>query len=424
MKPFASRVEPLSALEHDEIPIRGLRADGVLTREEADALVQINERRPSFCVRRFNSVKLAQYCGVVTVGHRTLEILPKLRRAPGQHATARTTLVRMLRDAAALNVHIDENAAHRTAQLHLLDIFVELFLRSVAEVVSGGLQRNYVDTQCDLPVVRGRINVARQLARLANRPDLVACDYDDLTEDNSWNRLLKSGLLGAASRIQDPSVATRCSELLAAFVDVTPIDSVDLRQAFPADRRFQRYAAAARWARLLLSSLAPELSAGDSELPGLLFDMNKLFEGAVASALKRTSSGGIRFRFQTQRYLGEQTADRASVFKTKPDIVMLHEASAVVVADTKWKLLEYVDGRAEPDEADVYQVLGYAGVFETNRVALIYPWHEGIPQEYRGAYTLRHGHGRSVALNLYFVDIDSGDYRLADGTSLREALVS
>jgi len=50
----------------------------------------------------------------------------------------------------------------------------------------------------------------------------------------------------------------------------------------PRDRTTHRYGPLLSWCEWLLAMASPALSAGASQAPGLLFDMNKLFEAHTA----------------------------------------------------------------------------------------------------------------------------------------------
>jgi 5-methylcytosine-specific restriction enzyme subunit McrC len=78
------------------------------------------------------------------------------------------------------------------------DIFsflVALLLDRVEHLDASGLYRAYVERESDLPLVRGRIMVAKQVARRADLKHRHECAYADLTADVAENRVLLAAVL-------------------------------------------------------------------------------------------------------------------------------------------------------------------------------------------------------------------------------------
>ena len=146
----------LTAFEHQPIPVGDTGAEVALTPAEAEYLSFLNELRPGFCERGYRSVRLAQYCGVVSLGSRVLEILPKIDElAPPEEC--RGVLLRLLRTAEQFPVFRHLSVGHHLRQAPLLEVFIATFFDAVAEIVRGGLLRQYREREQDLQVVRGRI---------------------------------------------------------------------------------------------------------------------------------------------------------------------------------------------------------------------------------------------------------------------------
>jgi len=63
----------------------------------------------------------------------------------------------------------------------LLEAFIAAFYRAVTTAIRGGLLRQYVEHEDELPVVRGRIASTRQSGTHANPLDTVACVFDEMS---------------------------------------------------------------------------------------------------------------------------------------------------------------------------------------------------------------------------------------------------
>ena len=112
--------------------------------------------------------------------------------------------------------------------------------------------------------------------------------------------------------------------------------------------------------------------------PGLLFDMNKLFEAYVSSLVERASGEGfVVHRQGPAQALAAHGASDA--FMLRPDITVWETDSDGGVGeinrvlDAKWKRLDPQEAQWGVDQADIYQLLAYAVRYRCTELALVYP---------------------------------------------------
>lgn len=415
----------ITAWEHQRIAITSTGSASTLSRAEAAHLEGLARRYPGFCEFGLQSVKLAQYCGAVGLGGRVLEVLPKVQDAQPTHgADATGALLRLLRLSGGASSWSHESASHRVNHGCLLDAFIAHFFDLVRAVIRGGLQKRYREQADDLGVVRGRIAIGRQLGALANRADRIACEYDDLTVDNVLNRTLAAAVRATRPWLREMAANRRWLDLMAVFdeVDDRALTTHDL-QRLVFDRQAERYREAITWARWILALLAPSLRAGTNEAPALLFDMNRLFESAVARVLARrvrASGEGLTVIAQEARaHLASiDGADGELRYRLRPDIVVRKHGVPVMVADTKWKRVG-VDSRGylSPDEADVYQMHVYASGYGVADVALVYPWYEGLSGVRETVFRLRGSASSGGLLRVLCVNVEDDRLPVRSGVA-------
>jgi 5-methylcytosine-specific restriction enzyme subunit McrC len=207
----------------------------------------------------------------------------------------------------------------------------------------------------------------------------------------------------------------RWLELTATFDEVSLLrDVTDWLEKLPSDRQVQHYQLALRWAGWILRLLSPNLRAGGQEAPELLFDMNRLFESAVASVLRRRSRG-TPMRVATQE-TGQHLAllqhtSRQPMFALRPDLVMRDAGVVVAVGDTKWTRVDVNAGAwMVPSEAHAYQMQAYASVYPCDEFVLLYPWHVGLRGARPTSFHLPSTSERQARLHVVCVDV--GDDQL------------
>lgn len=398
----------VTAFEHGTLRV-GEPSGASLTVAEADCLLAIARGKPGFCTPGHRSVRFAQHAGLVKMGGRVLEVLPKTGEDVNA-ARSRGTFLRLLHLADGLPPFSQGAVGHSLQKQTLLGVFVSAFVDELARLVRAGLLRRYRSDVDDLRVLRGRLLVTRQAATHGMRPDVLACRYDELTIDNAWNQVLRAALHVSRPWLEGIADQRRWLELGAAFDDVTLLrDAVDVLPALVPDRQVQHYAASMRWASLILKLLSPSIRAGQSEAPELLFDMNRLFEGAVARQLARNcaSRGQKVYAQDSELHLAHLDGFAAApIFRLRPDLVVRDQAHVVAVADTKWTRIK-VDtrGRLMPDESHVYQMNAYASAYSCSDFYLLYPWHDGLAGASNTSFVLRGHRNSPTRLHVLCLDV-------------------
>lgn len=412
----------LTALEHQPLPITADGEGWSLTPAEAERLAQIGELRPGFCDLGARHVKLAQYCGVVGLGERVLEVLPKVDDADTCAEDCRGILLRLLGRTDRFAHFKHQATGQHLRRMPLLEVFIATFFDSVTSLARGGLLRQYQTLEDDLQVVRGRIDLNRQFSLNANRPDRLTCHFDELTADNVWNRTLKKAIRCTRSWIRRADLHRRWVELMGVLdgVDDSKVTSAAIEN-LQFDRQAGRYRSAIDWARWIIALLAPSLRAGGHQAPALLFDMNKLFESAVAAEARRHARlfPGLSMDSQdSSRCLATLVSgDKAEpAFQVRPDIVFKQGGAVLAIADTKWKVISLDRrGRLLPAEADLYQMHAYASAFGCSELRLIYPWRAELARAQASIIRLPASLGTGPTLHVNCIDVHSDELSLRIG---------
>lgn len=408
------------AFEHQRLSVSAVGSSESLSSFEADCLSLLGEEHRGFCERGHRSISLAQFCGIVSLGERTLEVLPKVDK----HSSAdkcRGILLRLLRQADGFEVFDQLPVGQHLHNAPLLEIFIASFFDQVTLLVRGGLLRQYQEHGDDLPCVRGRIVTHRQFSVLINRADRVACVYDELTADNSWNRWVKRALKMVRPWIESPHLDRRWIELMSIFDEVRD-EHLDLsslnRLVF--DRQATRYRATIEWVRWIFCLLSPNIRAGQNVAPGLLFDMNKLFESAIACRLHHSARRQSAIQLHSQHsetHLATVAGSKNHrAFNLRPDLVATKNGKFVAIGDTKWKIIGVRSRYLVPEQSDVYQMQAYAAAYQCEDLALIYPWHDGLEDTVETTYHLPPIGNLQPKLAVLCVDVQSDEMPLRRGS--------
>lgn len=375
----------LSVLEHETViisddPVAGVKS---LTVAKAEQLRKIESTFPPKTINwGHKTLKLSHYCGVISIGNLTLEILPKIYGLEEQPGASRDVLVSMLYRAKILKPAVAGNASMALQRHSLLDIFVILFCQQLQKEVLQGLIRQYIEHNENLNVLRGRLRTEQQFKFNLHRPERLYCQYDELSEDNLSNQVIKYALLILSKIPMGNQAHKQVLELLMRFDHVTSIEVSRYElDNLNFDRMSQRYLPILEQCRLIIDGYHPDVVAGNSAGISLLFDMNRLFESYVSADLRRWAwSNNLRLRTQgPQRYLAHRLDTDQDVFLMKPDITLLDKENQIVmILDAKWKVLDSEDRKIGISQTDLYQMLSYATQYGCRKLALIYPHQMGM----------------------------------------------
>jgi 5-methylcytosine-specific restriction enzyme subunit McrC len=279
--------------------------------------------------------------------------------------------------AATLNLTLNAETLGQMKRTDesVLEVMIRLFCTELWTAVRRGLVRHYETREDNLVVMRGRLNATSQLRHNLARPDRLYCTFDEFSEDNGLNRVLKAAISLLLGVTQSPSSTRSLSELLFCFQDVTDLlPGAALQARVVLSRLSDRYRPLVELARLFLRGYTPDVVAGDGHGFAVLFDMNELFEEYVGrqtrAALKPL---GFDVTLQGPKRHLARTLDGTPSFQLRPDIVVARDGHVNLIIDTKWKRLKEVQLREGVASADAYQMFAYAERFDADDVVLVYP---------------------------------------------------
>jgi 5-methylcytosine-specific restriction enzyme subunit McrC len=340
-------------------------------------------------------VRVRQCVGVLAAAGVSLEILPKVdpEASDVQIGGVRAQLLRMLDAAWDLGLSEGEIAPLTRQETTLLDCLIRIFTDRLIAQVRRGLPRAYYENAHDVTMMRGRLDLVRQFTVHSVRPDRLACRFDELSSDTPLAQIMRASVVFLAQFARSHEAQRRLFELRVLMREVSEVAVGRLPWAsIQIDRSNRRWRTLYDLSKLLLAR-DWQTTCYDAHNAGpgvsLLFPMNDLFEATVAAGLRKALTnhdidvvvqGGHRY------CLGEWQPEKpcyGDLFQTKPDILVRSHGKVILVVDTKWKCLrDGTDDRKRGiSQADVYQLMAYAQLYNCDRLLMLYPHHAGLSKE-------------------------------------------
>ena len=224
--------------------------------------------------------------------------------------------------------------------------------------------QGYVTHERAEMLVRGRLLFDRQVASRAGVLLPAELRYDEYELGIAENRVLKAALRVVARYAEEPGIAARLRHLISQLDGVEPWVFGQPVPDFTFGRINERYRPAIALSRLVLERRSLDYPAERRPGTAFLFNMNKVFESYLESAL-RVAMRPLGGRIEGQH---ETTLDMADQIVMKPDITWWQGGRCRAVLDAKYK-------RATNDDypnADAYQMLAYCTRLGLPRGYLVY----------------------------------------------------
>lgn len=380
--------EILSVIEHSALPIIAERAieQRALGIHHAQLLEKLSSELPTGTFSwGHQSVRFAQFCGVIQLDDLTLEILPKIHGKEDKPESCRAALVQMLYSARLIRTYKGAQTGVNTHRMELLDIFIQHFCQDLHAQILQGKLRNYIEQEENNSVMRGRLIIPQHIRHNVFHKERLYCRFDEFSEDILLNQILRFTLKLLAPLTRSGRVRKQINDLLMHFDGVRDVPiTLQLFNLLKCDRISQRFQPVIEQCRLFIAAIKPDVLAGRTPLFSLLFDMNRLFEAWVAEKLKPWAhQQGWHLRTQgPRRYLAMREGDLPQ-FQLRPDIAFVDDNEVPqLIADTKWKLLSQKDRKLGVSNTDIYQLYAYAGRYNVPHVQLIYPAQAGLEPQY------------------------------------------
>lgn len=371
---------PLVIAEYESVAYDDLGAGTVLELERLTDRLGI----PLFRFYR-DRLQARQYVGVLRVGDRTVQVLPKIfPRAPENLSC----LVFLLGYARRLALRPTAPALFAELNGSFLEVWGRHFALELNHLLRHHMQRRYVEVEERTGHLRGKLLVHAMQSGREALTGRYPCRYDVFTTDHPLNQALKfcNRLLQSVTAVRSTLAILRENAALLDEVTDRPVQVEDLDRIH-LDRLNRRYEPILELCRLLLRSATLDLRAGRIAQLAFVFDMNRLFEEFVAEFLRRHRdeirlADGTRLRsVEPQHPLGWLFGE----FAMQVDVLLIAEDGRRILLDTKYKRLDAAATHDGLSQSDFYQMFAYgrAGRERYDEIVLLYPQAKVPPKTYR-----------------------------------------
>ena len=347
-------------------------------------------------------IKFCEYVGVIQVGNTIIEVLPKTdRESKPDKGKWQQILISMLRVVNDLDAQATGDSNLKLKPNSILEMYFEIFIKEVEYLFRTGLVRKYRSNDSNQYALKGRLIFSRQIQKNLVHQERFYTRNTIYDHEHVWHIILYQAISLIKILCCKASLHSRICQLELSFPEMPRMKvTADTFARLRFNRQTERYRKAIDIAKLLLLNYHPDIQSGRNNVLALMFDMNMLWEGFVFKSLRKQlgGKGDYSIRPQVRHEFWESGRLRSEI---RPDIVIQSRDNSVTwIWDTKWKIP--IDSK--PSSGDLQQMFSYAGILNSERVALVYP---GDSASVTGHFYYQSNAGTNVECSVIYIPINT-----------------
>jgi 5-methylcytosine-specific restriction enzyme subunit McrC len=298
----------------------------------------------------------------------------------------------------------------------IYDLFAEILTRGISYQLKQGLYREYAVRHESMQTVKGKIDIKGTIANRMRNNHQIACNYDELSENNVYNQIL---VTTAFILIRHSDVKkerkSQLKKLMLFFQNVLPIDIHSIRwNTLRFDRNNRNYRMLLYLCYFIVSEWLMTTEEGKYKMREFSDDhMCRLFEKFVLEYYKKHHPETQASAAQIGWNIVEEATD-TSVLPIMQSDLLLSLGERTLIIDTKYysKIMQEQYGKETLRNNHLYQIRTYVDEYDRDHLhnvdgMLLYAKTKDADFEdaqirHRDGYTL---YIRTLDLNKDFADI-------------------
>lgn len=251
------------------------------------------------------------------------------------------------------------------------DLFAEILIRGISSQLKQGLHKEYIPRQETMPGIKGKIDMPGTISLRAMNKNLVSCNYDELSENNLYNRIIVSTvhILLKHSNVKQEKKA-RLKQLMLFFSNVQPVHIESIHwNTLRFDRNNKSYRMLLYICYFILDGMLMTTEDGNYKMRELSDDhMNRLFEKFVLEYYKKHYPQ-YKARAEQVKWNINQELSTVSILPIMQTDIMLSINGRTLIIDTKYygHTMQQQFNKTAIHSNNMYQIHTYVTEHDVNR---------------------------------------------------------
>lgn len=258
---------------------------------------------------------------------------------------------------------------------NIYDLFAEILIRGISYQLKQGLYREYVSRNESMQTVKGKIDMRGTIDNKIRNIQKIACDYDELSENNVYNQIVVSTavLLIKHSEVKKNKKA-KLKQLLLFFQNVQPIDVNTIRwNALRFDRNNRNYRLLLYICYFIISEWVLTTENGKFQMREFSDEhMCRLFEKFVLSYYKKHHPDLKPFAAQIDWNI-ETEQSTLNILPIMQTDILLTIGERTLIIDTKYytRSMQKQFDKATIHSNNLYQIHTYVTEYDENHTGKV-----------------------------------------------------
>lgn len=257
------------------------------------------------------------------------------------------------------------------------DLFAEILYRGISYQLKQGLYREYIDRQDNLPVLRGKLDKRGTINNRIARRQVLSCEYDELSEDNAFNRILKTtaGVLIREKTVESKR-KSQLKSLMPFFDGVSVVDPFNIRwNMLRYQRNNQTYKMLINVCYFVLDGMLMTTESGAYKMATFSDDhMNRLFEKFILEYYRVHHKGLSASADKIEWDVAETDKAVIDFLPAMKTDITLHSGAKTLIIDTKYygSMMQEQFDKQTIHSNNLYQVFSYVKNLDKANSGLVY----------------------------------------------------
>lgn len=250
----------------------------------------------------------------------------------------------------------------------IYDLFAEILTRGISFQLKQGLHREYIKREVSLNTVKGKININKTISLRTRNSNLVACDYDELSENNIYNRIIVTTveILLKHSNVKKKTKSS-LKRLMLFFSNVQPVEIKTIHwNTLHFDRNNRNYRMLLYVCYFILDGLLMTTEDGQYKMREFSDEhMNRLFEKFVLEYYKKKHPK-LNARASQVEWNIDKELSTESILPIMQTDIMLTIGERTLIIDTKYygRSLQSQFEKKSIHNGNLYQIHTYVTEYD------------------------------------------------------------
>lgn len=255
------------------------------------------------------------------------------------------------------------------------DLFAEILARGISYQLKQGLYREYVARNESMQTVRGKIDINGTIAQRMRKSQQIACNYDELSENNTYNQILvtTASILIRHSEVKKER-KSQLKKLMLFFQNVQPIDIHSIRwNTLRFDRNNKNYRMLIYLCYFIVSEWLMTTEEGKYKMREFSDDhMCRLFEKFVLEYYKKHHPDLKPSAAQIEWNIDKELST-TNVLPIMQTDILLTIGERTLIIDTKYygHTMQHQYGKDSIHSHNFYQIQAYVNNYDVGHTGKV-----------------------------------------------------